>query len=150
MTAPEPPKPPYKHCLDCGYILSGLPGKRCPECGREFDPELDYTYFTYVESGSDCLFGALLALAFMIVPPVLTILLGIMPSYEYGCTLLFFEGIGLILAFRSLIGGIRRLRRPPEYLTNRGQAILSVILLSIFFGSLALLAAVHHFTNILR
>jgi hypothetical protein len=26
-------------CLDCGYILHGLAEFRCPECGREFDPE---------------------------------------------------------------------------------------------------------------
>lgn len=24
-------------CLDCGYVLEGLKGDRCPECGREFD-----------------------------------------------------------------------------------------------------------------
>lgn len=26
------------YCLTCGYILDGLPGNRCPECGRTFDP----------------------------------------------------------------------------------------------------------------
>ncbi len=25
------------HCPSCGYNLTGLPGNRCPECGREFD-----------------------------------------------------------------------------------------------------------------
>lgn len=26
-----------RRCLTCGYTLDGLSGKRCPECGREFD-----------------------------------------------------------------------------------------------------------------
>jgi hypothetical protein len=26
-------------CLGCNYVLIGLPEPRCPECGREFDPE---------------------------------------------------------------------------------------------------------------
>lgn len=33
-------------CLDCGYVLSGLPEQRCPECGREFDWENPKTYST--------------------------------------------------------------------------------------------------------
>ena len=31
------------HCLDCGYCLAGL-SKRCPECGRRFDPADMSTY----------------------------------------------------------------------------------------------------------
>lgn len=27
------------HCLECGYDLRDLPERRCPECGRAFDPE---------------------------------------------------------------------------------------------------------------
>src|SRR6266550_8871915 len=26
-------------CLDCNYSLRGLAIRRCPECGREFDPD---------------------------------------------------------------------------------------------------------------
>jgi hypothetical protein len=26
-------------CLGCNYPLRGLPSRRCPECGREFDPD---------------------------------------------------------------------------------------------------------------
>ena len=36
---------PHKRCLGCGYILDGLPENRCPECGREFDPD-DHATFT--------------------------------------------------------------------------------------------------------
>jgi len=31
-------------CLDCGYLLRGLPGVICPECGRAFDPNDSSTY----------------------------------------------------------------------------------------------------------
>ncbi len=31
-------------CLDCGYILYGLPENRCPECGRAFDPDNPESY----------------------------------------------------------------------------------------------------------
>jgi hypothetical protein len=30
-------------CLDCGYALRGLGGRRCPECGRPFDPAMPAT-----------------------------------------------------------------------------------------------------------
>ncbi len=30
-------------CIDCGYNLFGL-SKRCPECGRPFDPANMFTY----------------------------------------------------------------------------------------------------------
>src|SRR5690348_10536826 len=33
-------------CLDCGYVLLGLPAGRCPECGRPFDPDNPATYST--------------------------------------------------------------------------------------------------------
>src|SRR5688572_14959917 len=29
-------------CMGCGYALRGLADPRCPECGREFDPD-DWT-----------------------------------------------------------------------------------------------------------
>ena len=32
-----PDERPDYYCLACGYNLRGLPGGRCPECGRDFD-----------------------------------------------------------------------------------------------------------------
>ena len=32
---------PTLHCPQCGYNLTGLAQNRCPECGREFDPEVE-------------------------------------------------------------------------------------------------------------
>ncbi len=31
-------------CLGCGYLLRQLPARRCPECGRGFDPADPRTY----------------------------------------------------------------------------------------------------------
>lgn len=31
-------------CLDCAYVLEGLSSRRCPECGRSFDPDDPHTY----------------------------------------------------------------------------------------------------------
>ncbi len=33
-----------KNCLDCGYMLDGLPSNRCPECARTFDPTNPRTF----------------------------------------------------------------------------------------------------------
>lgn len=33
----EKSETPRTNCIDCGYILDGLPSNRCPECGRSFD-----------------------------------------------------------------------------------------------------------------
>jgi hypothetical protein len=33
-----------KYCMHCGYNLNNLSGSRCPECGRDFDPNDDSTY----------------------------------------------------------------------------------------------------------
>jgi hypothetical protein len=35
-----------RYCLGCGYILDHLPEPRCPECGREFDPDKPVSYYT--------------------------------------------------------------------------------------------------------
>jgi hypothetical protein len=36
------------YCLSCGYMLVRLPGNRCPECGREFDPTDVRTFRRYL------------------------------------------------------------------------------------------------------
>jgi len=41
---------PVHFCWKCGYALRGLPGNRCPECGRLPKPELwsEQEAFVYV------------------------------------------------------------------------------------------------------
>jgi hypothetical protein len=43
-TGHETDRPP--RCLSCAYVLTGLDGLRCPECGRHFDPRDPRTYTT--------------------------------------------------------------------------------------------------------
>lgn len=35
---------PTRYCLDCSYVLDGLPENRCPECARPFDPRDPTSY----------------------------------------------------------------------------------------------------------
>lgn len=42
-------------CLDCDYALDHLPSTRCPECGRNFDPSDDRTFW----SGKSTKYGML-------------------------------------------------------------------------------------------
>lgn len=35
--------PDSASCLACGYSLRGLSSRACPECGREFDPDSEWT-----------------------------------------------------------------------------------------------------------
>ena len=47
--ARSPARSPGPHagvrCLNCDYLLDGLPTSVCPECGRPFDPDDPGTYF---------------------------------------------------------------------------------------------------------
>lgn len=36
--------PAEMYCIDCKYQLKGLTENRCPECGREFDPDSPLTF----------------------------------------------------------------------------------------------------------
>lgn len=38
LSTPAASMTPGIFCKQCGYALVGLPGRTCPECGREFDP----------------------------------------------------------------------------------------------------------------
>jgi len=59
---------PHKRCLDCGYILAGLPENRCPECGRGFDPHDSGTYLTRVRDGRPYFVAALIAAGVIAAP----------------------------------------------------------------------------------
>ena len=56
----------HKRCLNCGYILDGLPESRCPECGCGFDPADPATYLTKRESGRPFLALAFLGVVLML------------------------------------------------------------------------------------
>jgi hypothetical protein len=66
---------PGWRCLECGYLLDGLPEPRCPECGRPFDPGDRGTFITWQWSGIPLFVAALVftaalaAAAYAIGPP---------------------------------------------------------------------------------
>ena len=35
---------PSRYCRRCSYVLDGLESKKCPECGRAFNPDNTRTY----------------------------------------------------------------------------------------------------------
>lgn len=53
----------HMRCLECDYILDGLPENRCPECGAHFDPSDSWTFSVVSESGLRRLWWALLGAA---------------------------------------------------------------------------------------
>ena len=40
------PNKPSTYCRQCQYVLDGLPGSRCPECGTGFDPSDPATFWS--------------------------------------------------------------------------------------------------------
>lgn len=54
------------HCPCCGYALRGLTGRRCPECGTEFDPASPVNTFVV---GWPRLLAWVLALQAMVIVP---------------------------------------------------------------------------------
>jgi len=59
-------------CLNCGYDLRGLPENRCPECGRAFDAADPASYLSKLKSGRRYLFLAILGVAMLLLPLIIT------------------------------------------------------------------------------
>src|ERR1017187_4798216 len=51
MNAPPDMSDCHMFCRGCGYALVGLTSRRCPECGREFDPENPRTFLVRPRRG---------------------------------------------------------------------------------------------------
>ena|GEM_PF-1851857 len=64
------PEETTAYCLECGYVLRGLPDQRCPECGRDFDPAQPDTYTTTPRPTRTVPFGLALAVAVYPVVPI--------------------------------------------------------------------------------
>ena len=96
-----------RYCLGCDYGLKGLPENRCPECGREFDPENPAT-FEHTSTGANIT-------RFLSKPPgwpiniaaILATILGVEGNLYPGgvssvqaCINLAWVGISMIFVFR--------------------------------------------------
>ncbi|NLE61925.1 MAG: hypothetical protein GX616_26520 [Planctomycetes bacterium] len=116
-----------RQCLDCGYIIDHLPETRCPECGKDFDPNKPETYWIRPTGAKrnaiNC--GLKAALAFLatfasIVMYSLLQIRGSKPTLAGSFGLLAIVGIGFAFAYVS--GAVATARRsiPPWTLKNHG------------------------------
>lgn len=125
MLTPAPPK----RCLQCGYILEGLPEPRCPECGRRFDPCDRRTYCFRSISGTRYLAVSLCALLCIVGPAILCNF-----SATGGPSIWAVTSLGGVLTLGGLVAsalvfwnGVRVLRRRHMRVAGRlpfGLAIL--------------------------
>jgi MFS family permease len=133
----------HKRCLGCGYILDGLPENRCPECGREFDPNDADSYLQRQYSGTPYLIAAVLGIVAMAIP------LGVAEAHDLDylkpriwmmLIIAPLMPVGLATSALVLITTIRLLRRPREMVRRRGAAIAALILssavIACFIGAL--------------
>ena len=80
-------------CPTCGYELTGLSVRRCPECGKRFDPHDIWVARRHKEAGvgqhapgyvAYGIFGVILLITFPIFKahPWMALPLGLLPMYE--------------------------------------------------------------------
>jgi predicted RNA-binding Zn-ribbon protein involved in translation (DUF1610 family) len=116
-----------RQCLDCGYIIDHLPETRCPECGKDFDPNKSETYWirpTGAKRGAiNCGFKAALAFLATFASVVLGNLLSMRwskPIVSYSLGLLAIVGIGFGFAYVSGVAATAQRSIPPWTLKNHG------------------------------
>lgn len=71
------------HCLSCEYDLQNLAEHRCPECGREFDPNDESTFDRWSHRRRDSVIG-IVAIIFAISAIVAALVFGIRAFIVYG------------------------------------------------------------------
>ncbi|HUU96777.1 MAG TPA: hypothetical protein VM487_13650 [Phycisphaerae bacterium] len=133
---------PHKRCLDCGYILDGLPENRCPECGRQFDPEDPSTWSTRRRTGRPYLVAALAGAVAMALWPGLYRL-----AYSRGVQLsAIAAGLGGLLQLSGLAlevcvlrASVRALFKSPVRLRYHrwivAAFVLSLLLILVFLAA---------------
>ena len=89
----------HKICLGCGYILDLLPGNRCPECGRFFDPDDVQSFGPRETTGGACANGVLFLVAAVLASPLLWVSMYSYPFWSLAAILTdgFVVSAGLIL-----------------------------------------------------
>ena len=67
------------HCLTCDYNLEHLSGRRCPECGRTFDPA-DFRTFRCAETQQVSRWTPWIILAAFTAGPMVVMCIGFVVS----------------------------------------------------------------------
>jgi hypothetical protein len=136
----DPAEPRPRYCLRCGYILDGLPGCRCPECGAAFDPRDSATYSHVLVSGRARLHAATILGLTVAAQVALTAIVGPARVYRLGLT---FNSVRVTILCGACLGlaalatrGLRTLLKADAAVRERGALVASV---AISIGALALL-----------
>jgi hypothetical protein len=137
----------HKRCLDCGYILDGLPENRCPECGKPFDPNDARTFDDGTQLPSAPLVGAVLGVVGLACGILGSVLLPANWTFRYGTTLFAFPIVGWLFAGRSLSRCVEYLRNRRS--SQRGRATAVIVLDAAALLPLALLMAFFAFRLLL-
>jgi hypothetical protein len=125
-----------KRCLGCGYILDGLPENRCPECGRQFDPESPGTFLVEAESARPYLLTAVLAVLGVLLPPFVLPRLVAAEGWLWGVAnfgIVAIWSTSVVVAGVVLVKGTRALWRPRHLFRSRLWLVTAVILVAALF-----------------
>ncbi len=125
-----------KRCLGCGYILEHLPEPRCPECGREFDPDDPRSFFVRRESGRAYFVAAVASAAAMGVPTVVFQWFLPLRLNAAGICLGAVGAVGLLVELTVIVAGILVLAGPAHRAEHR-----SLIATAILVGLAAIVAS---------
>lgn len=131
MNAAEPHD--QKRCLGCGYVLDNLPEPRCPECGREFDPNDARTYLPKPRRGWPYLLAAILCtLGFPSLFVTLSFVIESSTGRRLGQTAFISVILAVALAFIGtavvLAASIRAMRWPRFTFRRRRPVVAAVVL----------------------
>lgn len=120
-----------RRCLDCGYIIDHLPEPRCPECGKDFDPNKPETYWirptNAKTNGINCVLKG--TLAFLAAPAFIVIsrlpsMGWLEPARGPLCGFVAVLGIGFGFAYLSGTVATARGAIPPWALKNHGIRLI--------------------------
>lgn len=103
---------PTMYCKGCWYILDGLESRRCPECGRSFDPSNGKTFsrLSLPESRKKCVLDSLKLLGLLAIPEAGSAYLSYYTISEiHRAAIILFLVLSNLLALSTLIVFRRRL-----------------------------------------
>lgn len=128
-----------RYCLECSYLLLGLAGNRCPECGREFDPFDPSTYLDHPPERMEAHFanwiGGLERLSWWVIVPVVGALALLIARGQPEHTMALYTPIGIYLTFAGIpvIFGLAGLGHISRWQVAR-VILISVLAISLVYS----------------